>query len=682
MAILGRWTGSNISLTPTESWAAPNGMFPTQARNDSSAYSFTSSTSTLTLPSSGLADGYLIVGAYEYENSGSGRLSLQGRITQASGTGTFVGSPTGGYSRGSDDNHQYIRCWAFIDNPSASATFQFEFKRDFENAGASAKVVRSELIVIPFYYSDIGLYSSTSAALYGGTTPTVVTGWTGTDGTNITRSGNVITLAGDNKRYLLLGEQYFEGYNDTRTQRWGGFRINSAQEDAAKGYWYSRFAAEDETGNLYTWLLETATSNVTVETTCYRGDGTAAGQGGGTNDGSIPTLGSHSLVAIELHESAEVFQSVDETGEQQLALTGPVDLNVFRSTDINFSDSGSWSRVSDTAMEAQKSMDALLGANVSAANKNVSTGTRWTAKSEFTANGTEQADTFHGNFMRGTDTHGWSANPLSFVALTSTQDVGLSVTELPTSLGGGGDVTSPAGWVGIWGINLDTLEGGVSGSVTATETADTLSATGSLEIQATVTATEAADTLTATGSLEITGSVTATEQPDNLTATGSLEITAEVTATEQADKLNAVGAFGLVGSVTATEAADTLAATGQLSDPPTVQSKGGGFVDARKREREKRERERDEQAWEQQLEDIVERAFNKVSAKKVVSPEAEKIVTRSERKSIVRMVSNSEELQGLSVQLSQIEELVKQYERQVLAERAEQEAIALLLMVV
>ena len=96
---LARWTGSTTSLVPPANWAAPNGLFPTEARNDSSAYTFTSSTSTLTLPSADLADGYLIVAAFEFEDTSNGRFNPQGKIVQTSGTGTVVSTPAGGYAR-------------------------------------------------------------------------------------------------------------------------------------------------------------------------------------------------------------------------------------------------------------------------------------------------------------------------------------------------------------------------------------------------------------------------------------------------------------------------------------------------------------------------------------------------------------------------------------------------------
>ena len=309
MAILGKWSGGAIgSLAVPETWGAPNGLFPTEDRNDSSTYSWASSTSTVTLPSSGLADGYLLVAAFEYEDSSNGRFNPQGKIVQASGTGTFVGGPTGGYCRDTSEDRAYVRTWAFVDGPSASATFQFQWKADADDAGATDGTVRSEFQIIPFYYADIGLYTSTDHTLLGGTTPSVVPGWSGTDGTNITISSNIVSVTGDNKRYLVLGSQFFEGRGG-RTQRWHGLDIDGAQENAAKAYSYYRNGSNDESGDLFTWLLETATATVTIEQTCYRGDGVANDQGGADADGSDPGVGDHALVVIELNDSAEVFFS-------------------------------------------------------------------------------------------------------------------------------------------------------------------------------------------------------------------------------------------------------------------------------------------------------------------------------------------------------------------------------------
>ena len=160
-----------------------------------------------------------------------------------------------------------------------------------------------------------------------GTTPNVVPGWGTThesDTAAIERTTNLITVKGDNKSVLVLGSQFFEGRGG-RTQRWHGLDIDGAQEDAAKAYSYYRNGSNDESGDLFTWLIQTVTDNVTIEQTCYSGDGTGSGQGGSEADGSDPTVGDHALVVIELNDSAEVFRATGSTN-QNIATTGPVDV--------------------------------------------------------------------------------------------------------------------------------------------------------------------------------------------------------------------------------------------------------------------------------------------------------------------------------------------------------------------
>ncbi len=462
MAILGKWSGGVIGTQYlTASWAAPNGLFPTEDRNDSSAYTFTSSTSTLTLPSSGLADGYLLIAAFEHETSQNDRHMPQGKIVQASGSGTFVGAPTGGYARDNSEDRAYVRCWAFVDGPSASSTYQFQWKRDNEDANAGDGTNRSEFQVIPLYYSDFGAYTSSSTSSPGGTTPNVIGSFTGTDGTNITISGgNIVSCTGDNKYYLVLGSYFYEGVSG-RTQRWGGLDVDGTQEDAAKAYTYYRQGDNDESGELYSWLIETDTATVTLEHTLYRGDGVLDGEGGADVDlNTTSSVGDHALVVLELNDSAEVFLSRDNTQSANIATTGPVDLQINTVTDFN--DTASFTDVVDTSINVVQDSDCLFGANISAASGTVSSGSRWTAYAEITVNGTEDADSFSGDYLRGNqssqDTFGWSANLLGFQALSAGDDVGVSVTELSGSEGGGGNVYSPAGWSGFWGINLDTLE--------------------------------------------------------------------------------------------------------------------------------------------------------------------------------------------------------------------------------
>ena len=465
MATLGQWTGGSVSILPGTSWAAPNGLFPTQDRNDGSAYSFASSTSTLTLPSTGLADGYLFLWGYEFHDTSNGRHNPQGRMIQASGTGTFQSATTGGYNRDNSEDRAYVSGWSFVDNPSASSTYQFQWKRDTDAPTGGTQ--RSFIQVVPLYYADVGIYGSTNNAAAGGTTPVQIGGLTGTDGTNITVASNTVSMTGDNKRYLVLGSAFHDTLGTgSRTQRWFGLRVDGSKDDAAKGCAYFRNAANDEMGISFMRLLETSTATRTVDLFEYRGDGVGAGQGGADVDGATTsTTGAHALVVIELNDNAEVWSSTNGSNTQEFALTGPVDVNIADATNVEFNDSASFTRASDTAVNAEQDMDVLGFANVSHARESgsIGSGARWTVHGEFTVNGTEQTGAgFHGNYNRGNqgsqDCMGSSTNMAGFFALSSGDDFGVSNQELAGTEGGAGDIESQAGWVGFGLINLDTLE--------------------------------------------------------------------------------------------------------------------------------------------------------------------------------------------------------------------------------
>jgi hypothetical protein len=541
-----------------ESWTAPASLFDTVDRNDGSVYSWNAAASLLTLPSSNLADGYLIIAAIEYHDTSNGRFNPQLKMTLDSGTGNFVGSPSGGYNRDNSEDRSYVRAFAFIDNPSASAQIGVQWKADADDSTGGTE--RSTIQVIPLYYSNIGIYASTDHTLMGGTTPNQVPGFTAThesDTAAIEIASNVVTVKGDNKRYLILGSQFFEGRGG-RTQRWHGLRIDGTKEDAAKAYSYYRNTSNDESGDIFTHLLETATANVTIDQFCYRGDGISNGQGGADADGSDPGVGDHSLVVIELNDSAEVFAARDTNQSANHAATGPLDQDVFETTDVI--DSASFTKSSANAMSAEKDMDVLLGANLSAASGNVGSGSRWTAFAEFTKGGAEVTDSFSGDYLRGNqgsiDTFGWSANLLGFIDVLDAGTFGVSITELPGTEGGGGNVYSPAGWLGMWGVNLDTLEAG------STDTNDERSA----EVHGSQSAND-------TRSAETTGSIDTNDTRDAEThgeASVSDTRAAEVDGANPAVDVNSERAAEVDGQATVTDNRDAEVHGSDVSNSETT----------------------------------------------------------------------------------------------------------------
>ena len=421
MATLFRATGGSTSLVPTTSWAAPNALFPTPVRNDSSAYTWTSSTSTVTLPSSGLADGYLLVARLQYDDASNGRVSIAGRFQQTDGTGNFVNGQSGGYSRNNNNDKSYITPWAFIDNPSASATIQFQWQResDAPTAGTGGKY---SLDVIPLYYSNHGIYSGTDATTLGGTTRNVVTLSTTvneSDTAAIQRVSNVVTVKGDNKRYLILSSQWYNNFGEsgtTRTQRILGLDIDGSPELAAQSYAYMRQASADGTGGTPFDIIETVTADRTIELTAYRGDGLSNNQGGANTDAHTGGAeeGVQALVVLELNDNAEVARS-HNTATTAFTNGAGVDLPVVPTAGVDFNDSASFTRASDNAFNAEVAMDCLAFGNCWAASSNVNSGERGTHENNITINGVEDSNVFDGNYIRGNqsteDTFAYAANP-------------------------------------------------------------------------------------------------------------------------------------------------------------------------------------------------------------------------------------------------------------------------------
>lgn len=471
MADLLQYTGGVKSQgNLPETWTAPTSLFDTADRTDSAAGTFASATSRWTAPSSGLPDAFLFFAEFEYHDTSNGRFNPQARFEQISGTGTFESAFSGGYNRDTSEDRSYVATWAIYDQPSASATVDFQWKADADDATGGTE--RSNLQVIPIYYSEIGIYVSTSSALYGGTTPNQVTGFTASRESNtaaIEISSNVVTLKSDNADYLVLGGQFFEGRGG-RTQRWHGFRVDGTKDDSSKAYSYYRNTSNDESGDIFSKLVRRATTDITIDQFCYRGDGVGASQGGADVDGSTPGVGAHVICVIELNSSAEVFTGSTNADSANLATTGPIDVSAFPTGTFS-GDSSSFTRVSDTAVNAEQAMDLLFGFNVSTAQNTVAATQRWTARAELTVNGTEDTDFFAGDYMRNNqgsrDTFGWSANLVGVRALSLNDDVGFSVTELAGSEGGGGNIDSNSGWASMWGVNLDTLQAGGNDSIQA-----------------------------------------------------------------------------------------------------------------------------------------------------------------------------------------------------------------------
>jgi hypothetical protein len=256
----------------------------------------------------------------------------------------------------------------------------------------------------------------------------------------------------------------------------------------------------------------------------------------------------------------------------------------------------------------------------------------------------------------------------------------------PTSLGsdrtGSASLTEGADTLSATGA----LE--IAGSASITEGADTLSATGAVAIVGTASLTEGADTLSATGALAIAGADASTEAPDTLTATGALAIQGSASLTEDADTLVAEGSVAglspITGEAALTEDPDTLVATATLTD--AQQSTGGGgfggppVVAERHRrkieDRKKRERERLEKAvraaYAQAVGEVVE-------AMEEAGDEPASVVQLSaEAKTRLARAIQSDVKDEFSVKVSEIRAMIVELERALAEDEDDGELLMLM----
>lgn len=471
MATLGRWSAGTTTQLPGTSWAAPNGIFgATQDRNDASAYAFANGTSTVTLPSSGLADGYLVIFAFEFEDASNGRHNPQLRALQASGTGNFITGHDSGFNRDNSEDRSYCRAWAFIDGPSAAATIQAQWRRDTDVP--TGGTVQGFVEVIPLYYSNAGLYSSASTACPGGTTPTQITGFSADYESNtaaIEIASSTVTVKGENKRYLLLGSYYWQGIGAARTQRWGGLRIDGAADEEAQAYSYARNGANADIGSIFETVIETASTDRTVDMFVYRGPSTAGdfpkygAQADGNTTGSNPA---HSLVVLEFNDTTEVIRGAS-SAQTSLATAGS-DVDIDIAASVAFNDAASFTKLSNTEITVEQATDVLAGGVIGGGYAS-SSGARFTGRAHLTKNGSEVGYTIAGDYGRGQqgtqDCWGWSANLLSAVDFAADDTLGISAGKIAGGEAGPG--AALPGLSGLWAINLDTMEAASGATVTS-----------------------------------------------------------------------------------------------------------------------------------------------------------------------------------------------------------------------
>jgi hypothetical protein len=119
---------------------------------------------------------------------------------------------------------------------------------------------------------------------------------------------------------------------------------------------------------------------------------------------------------------------------------------------------------------------------------------------------------------------------------------------------------------------------GITGTLNATQAANTLASGAAVAVHGTLSKTQAAGSVSASGTLHVTGSLARTQGANALAAAGHVAVRATLAATQAGNSLVATGSAtsGIVGSLSATQAPQTLASAGHVKVTGALNSSQAG----------------------------------------------------------------------------------------------------------
>lgn len=117
---------------------------------------------------------------------------------------------------------------------------------------------------------------------------------------------------------------------------------------------------------------------------------------------------------------------------------------------------------------------------------------------------------------------------------------------------------------GVWIGKNNVSSSSATGSLDATEGADTSSLTGSVLVQGSIAVTEGSDIADLTGLVVVTASLDATEGSDTGSFAGQVIVSGTIAAVEGADEANATGVVVVQGTEGSIEGADVAAIAGNV----------------------------------------------------------------------------------------------------------------------
>ena len=406
---------------------------------------------------------YLVIATTHDDSNTNDRYNPQLRVEQISWTWDVFTSYYTGYSRSLAEDESWVRAVSVVIGASANSQIQVQKRRDIESLTWWSVANNSDVQVIRITQNNYWLYrTGWTGNLYAGTTPNTVsidtiTSQSDTSSIEWDTATNTISLKGDNKKYLIAWANSFNSGSNTRTQRIWHLEYNGVDKLSTRAYCYGR-----DVNNEYCWLgsmdiIETWTADITVQAEIYKGDWVWADQGWANSDGANKTDGNGQMIVLELPEYLEVFRSEDSVGLQQI--NSAQTFNIAR--DVNFSDSASFTKNTDTQVRVTNPADIFSWANIWTARNNVATVNRQTSFGSVTIDGVEQTTWRHGSYSRwnqwSTDTFALSFHPAGIYTTTWVWST-LWVNSDPIVGWSGGweDRTQP--WtLGFFALNFDTL---------------------------------------------------------------------------------------------------------------------------------------------------------------------------------------------------------------------------------
>jgi hypothetical protein len=452
---IGHWRDSAWGQIPSTTFSGFN--FDSEIRNDGIYTKPNNSTVEVTE-----AGDYLIIATTHDEDTSNGRYNSQLRVLQTLGSGEIFSSHYTGYSRDNSENESWSRAVWIVIGASANSRFQVQKRRDTDAPTGGSVVNSSDLQVIRLSQTNYWIYNIWGTGnSYGGISPNTV------DITNIVSESSTtsiewntgtdtITLKGDNKKYLTAWSVSF--YNPgNRTQRIWHLEYDGVDDLSTRSYCYIRNSANQYCGVGSMHIIETGTTDASLQTEVFMWEWIWVDQWGANYDGGAYTDGTGQMIVLEMPDYLEYMSSQDSVWLQDISASQTLNF----SRDVIATDSLSFTKASDSRISITHPADIFSWANIWTARSNVWSTRRLTSYSSFVLDGIDQTTWRHGNYSRwnqgSTDTFAMSLHPAGiYTSSFPWSTLELHSDPLAGTEGGGWDRTQP-GTLWFFALNLDTF---------------------------------------------------------------------------------------------------------------------------------------------------------------------------------------------------------------------------------